>query len=78
MKRISLILVAAVVGVTGMTIEPAWSANVKITPLGTHDGEFCRRDRAMLFEDPDPKLIVELSVFQRHFVCVYALMAPNF
>ncbi len=25
---------------------------VKITPLGSHDGEFCRNDRAMLFEDP--------------------------
>ncbi len=58
MKRISLILVAAAVGVAGMTIEPAWSANVKITPLGSHDGEFCRRDRAMLFEDPDGTRIV--------------------
>lgn len=27
--------------------------SVKITPLGSHDGEFCSRDRAMLFEDPD-------------------------
>jgi L-ascorbate metabolism protein UlaG (beta-lactamase superfamily) len=26
---------------------------VKITPLGSHDGEFCRFDRAMLLEDPD-------------------------
>jgi len=26
---------------------------VKITPLGSHDGEFCARDRAMVFEDPD-------------------------
>jgi len=25
---------------------------VKITPLGTHAGEFCRNDRALLFEDP--------------------------
>ncbi len=58
MKRISLVLVAAAVGVAGMTIEPAWSANVKITPLGSHDGEFCRRDRAMLFEDPDGTRIV--------------------
>ena len=29
------------------------SQTVKITPLGSHDGEFCSRDRAMLFEDPD-------------------------
>lgn len=26
---------------------------VKITPLGSHDGEFCARDRALVFEDPD-------------------------
>jgi L-ascorbate metabolism protein UlaG (beta-lactamase superfamily) len=26
--------------------------NVKITPLGTHAGELCSRDRAMIFEDP--------------------------
>jgi L-ascorbate metabolism protein UlaG (beta-lactamase superfamily) len=33
--------------------QPSWAANVKITPLGSHDGEFCRLDRAMVFEDPD-------------------------
>lgn len=26
---------------------------VKITPLGSHDGEFCGRDRALILEDPD-------------------------
>jgi len=26
---------------------------VKITPLGSHTGEFCRYDRAMILEDPD-------------------------
>lgn len=26
--------------------------NVTITPLGSHDGEFCANDRALLFEDP--------------------------
>jgi len=31
----------------------ASAENVKITPLGSHNGEFCGRDRAMLFEDPD-------------------------
>lgn len=34
-------------------IQPAQAATVKITPLGSHDGEFCSRDRAMIFEDPD-------------------------
>jgi L-ascorbate metabolism protein UlaG (beta-lactamase superfamily) len=31
----------------------AGPATVKITPLGTHDGEFCALDRALIFEDPD-------------------------
>mgnify|MGYP001817666857 CR=1 FL=1 len=31
----------------------AHANTVKITPLGSHDGEFCRFDRAMLLEDPD-------------------------
>ena len=30
----------------------AWAQNVKITPLGSHVGELCSRDRATLFEDP--------------------------
>lgn len=29
------------------------AADVKITPLGSHDGEFCKFDRAMILEDPD-------------------------
>src|SRR5436309_9934415 len=28
------------------------SALVKVTPLGSHSGELCRNDRALLFEDP--------------------------
>ena len=39
------------------TAAPVWANHtgetVKITGLGTHDGEFCRRDRALIFEDPD-------------------------
>jgi L-ascorbate metabolism protein UlaG (beta-lactamase superfamily) len=31
---------------------PAWAQNVKITPLGSHEGELCANDRATLFEDP--------------------------
>ncbi len=31
---------------------PAVAQNVKVTPLGTHAGELCDRDRATLFEDP--------------------------
>jgi len=29
-----------------------WAQNVKITPLGSHEGELCANDRATLFEDP--------------------------
>jgi L-ascorbate metabolism protein UlaG (beta-lactamase superfamily) len=36
-----------------LAIPSAIAANVKITPLGSYDGEFCPRDRAMVFEDPD-------------------------
>ncbi len=31
---------------------PALAQNVKITPLGSHAGELCDRDRATIFEDP--------------------------
>jgi L-ascorbate metabolism protein UlaG (beta-lactamase superfamily) len=46
--------VLAVCGIAGaaLAIPPA-IANVKVTPLGSYDGEFCPMDRAMVFEDPD-------------------------
>jgi L-ascorbate metabolism protein UlaG (beta-lactamase superfamily) len=31
---------------------PAFGQNVKITPVGSHPGELCANDRAMIFEDP--------------------------
>lgn len=31
---------------------PALSQNVKITPVGSHPGELCANDRAIIFEDP--------------------------
>ena len=30
----------------------AMASTVKVIPLGSHDGEFCGRDRALIFEDP--------------------------
>ena len=36
-----------------LVAAPALAQNVKITPLGTHDGELCAFDRALIFEDPD-------------------------
>ncbi len=32
---------------------PLLADEVRVTPLGSHKGEFCQLDRAMLFEDPD-------------------------
>ena len=31
---------------------PAAGQNVKITPIGSHPGELCANDRAIVFEDP--------------------------
>ncbi len=53
MRSISLILTALAVATIGAATQPAGAANVKVTPLGSHDGEFCRLDRALVFEDPD-------------------------
>jgi L-ascorbate metabolism protein UlaG (beta-lactamase superfamily) len=33
--------------------QGALAANVKVTPLGGQDGEFCPLDRALVFEDPN-------------------------
>lgn len=47
-------LLAATMALTIVFIGASASAQtVKITPLGSHDGEFCKFDRAMVLEDPD-------------------------
>ena len=43
-----IVLVAAVLAAA----SGASAQNVKVTPLGSHAGELCARDRATLFEDP--------------------------
>ena len=46
----------ALAGCAGMGMDPGMGRSagaVKITPLGSHDGEFCPLDRALVFEDPD-------------------------
>jgi L-ascorbate metabolism protein UlaG (beta-lactamase superfamily) len=42
------------IGVFGLfaACSTAWGQNVRITPLGSHAGELCNRDRATIFEDP--------------------------
>jgi L-ascorbate metabolism protein UlaG (beta-lactamase superfamily) len=49
-----LLIAAASLALAACATAPDPQApKVKITPLGSHDGEFCARDRAMIFEDPD-------------------------
>jgi len=38
---------------TAFTVTSTFAAEVKVTPLGSMEGEFCQLDRAMIFEDPD-------------------------
>lgn len=35
-----------------LAAAPALAQNVKITPVGSHHGELCANDRAIIFEDP--------------------------
>ena len=42
----------AALGLIAAFAANATAQNVKITPLGSHVGELCSRDRAMVFEDP--------------------------
>ena len=55
MRRLTvgLAVLALGAGCAGPMTQPAGTGVVKITPLGSHDGELCVRDRAMVFEDPD-------------------------
>ena len=52
MKRPSVILALFFFGLAGLVAQTAGAANVKITPLGGQEGEFCPQDRALVFEDP--------------------------
>jgi L-ascorbate metabolism protein UlaG (beta-lactamase superfamily) len=49
-----MVIRTAVVGcVAALMAHAAAAANVKVTPLGGKDGEFCPQDRALIFEDPN-------------------------
>jgi len=43
---------ACVTLVVALVAMPAFAQNVKITPIGSHVGELCANDRAIVFEDP--------------------------
>ena len=53
MDRIGIFAAALCAGVLVAGTAAAQMGTVKVTPLGSHDGEFCAADRAMIFEDPD-------------------------
>ncbi len=53
MRMNALVWTVAIACMTPMMAQPASAANVKVTPLGGQDGEFCRQDRALIFEDPN-------------------------
>jgi L-ascorbate metabolism protein UlaG (beta-lactamase superfamily) len=57
MKRLHLFAIlgalSAALAVPAFAQNQKQSANVKVTPLGGIDGEFCPQDRAMVFEDPN-------------------------
>lgn len=53
MKARNAVLAALFIGAAGMAAQSVGAQTVKITPLGSHDGEFCPLDRALIFEDPD-------------------------
>ncbi len=53
MKHASLAAAVLAVAISAGISGGASAANVKVTPLGGQAGEFCRLDRAMVFEDPD-------------------------
>ncbi|SEB16405.1 MBL fold metallo-hydrolase [Variovorax sp. YR216] len=51
MKRLNRL--AAIGAALAALALPAVAQNVKVTPLGGIDGEFCPQDRALVFEDPN-------------------------
>jgi L-ascorbate metabolism protein UlaG (beta-lactamase superfamily) len=53
MLRGSLAVLTVLGACTIASAQPSSSQTVKVTPLGSHDGEFCALDRALIFEDPD-------------------------
>jgi L-ascorbate metabolism protein UlaG (beta-lactamase superfamily) len=53
MKTSKTALLATFILSSALAGLPAAAQNVKITSLGSHDGELCPLDRAIVFEDPD-------------------------
>ena len=52
MRNVFAVIAVLALGACASAPDPQ-APKVKITPLGSHDGEFCPFDRALVFEDPD-------------------------
>ena len=48
-----LVPLAALAALSATLASPVMAQTVKVTPLGSIDGEFCPQDRALVFEDPN-------------------------
>ena len=52
-RNLFIFMLVLLAGCAEMAPQPGSTQTVKVTPLGSHDGEFCPADRALVFEDPD-------------------------
>jgi L-ascorbate metabolism protein UlaG (beta-lactamase superfamily) len=53
MRALPFSIVVVLLGAASLAVAaPPGAGVVKITPIGSHDGEYCALDRALLFEDP--------------------------
>jgi hypothetical protein len=57
-----------------LACSPVFAQNVKVTPLGSHTGELCDRDRATIFEDPTG---VRILYDARHTVAGASVIATH-
>ncbi len=53
MRFTGLIAVAVAAVIASVSSHVAFAQTVKVTPLGAETGEFCKLDRALIFEDPN-------------------------
>ena len=88
MRKFNLILAAMIVGVVGFFAQPTDAANIKITPLGSHDGEFWQFEDMRLqlrsFQQPRLPLAIatagspdSLELAGRHGMILMSLAGRN-
>ena len=53
MSKSTTVRLAALGAIAALIAQAALAADVKVTPLGGQEGEFCPQDRALIFEDPN-------------------------